>query len=309
MKSGKDRFIDGVKYIHGMGKSELAQHLTGVVASDNNQSIIGKDLSLGSRPDGEDDPKYATNTEKRRALRALLLCQRVYFSELWAVGSLIGGVHRCSYLPANWKTISLAHWSNKTEDQIQEGILTFAITTARVEALAEAADRQPNKSVPPPGLTLTRAEPNFPGLTSCYGSVITWMFRSGLASYRWYMKNFAAYNKDTLREAFGPAKIIWDGGTAFSKTDTLPRVPRGHIVHLYVDNPQRWNGHWLVSLGDGTACGCNNDTEEGAVPNDYSNRCSLDKQFLYGYKHPLDNGTIEKGVAEVIDPREIPGRM
>jgi hypothetical protein len=73
----------------------------------------------------------------------------------------------------------------------------------------------------------------------------------------------------------------------------------------------RWNGHWLVSLGDGYARGCNNDDTDG-TNRLYTNRCSLNNQFLYGYKHALPEGSptpFERGVAEVIDPREIPGRV
>ena len=91
----------------------------------------------------------------------------------------------------------------------------------------------------------------------------------------------------------------------------LPLVPRGHIVHLYVDNPMRWNGHWLISLGDGFAIGCNNDDTDG-TNRAYTPRCSLDNQFRNGYKHPKPPGSIEpfeRGIAEVIDPLEIPGRM
>lgn len=311
MKTAQSRIDDAVHYIHEIGKSALAQHLSVLVAG-GEPSKIGKDLSLGTRPDDEDDPQYADNTRKRNALRALLLCQRVYFSELWAQFTGTGGVQQPqSFLPNNWKADSLTYWGPRNEDEIVEGILTFAITTGRAELLADAADAKPDATQPTPVLTLTRASQPFPGITSCYGSVMVWLFKSGLVSYGWYMKNQGANNKSTLRSAFGPARVIWDGARPFKATDTLATVPRGHIVHLYVDNPIRWNGHWLVSLGDGYARACNNDTTDG-TPNDYSARCSLNNQFINGYKHAATGGApgaMEPGVAEVVNPLEIPGRM
>jgi len=313
MKTGQSRIDDAVDYIYGIGKSELANHiLTTMQAGNASFSSIGKELSLGSRPDNEDDPQYAGNTQKRQALRALLLCQRVYFSNLWAQFIGHGGVRsNQTFLAPDWKTTSLAHWGNCTEQEIGLGIYTFSVTTSDMAKLADAANSIPDQTAPTPDLTLTRAKPNFPGLTSCYGSVMTWMFKSGLVSYRWYMKNQGSNNKATLRDAFGPARVIWKADRAFGDGDHLPFVGRGHIVHLYVDNPLRWNGHWLISKGDGTACACNNDTENGDVQNNYSDHCSLDKQFLFGYKHALEGraGAFEQGVAEVIDPLEIPGRL
>jgi len=125
------------------------------------------------------------------------------------------------------------------------------------------------------------------------------------------MKNQGSNNKATLRDTFGPARVIWAADRPFAATDHLPQVPRGHIVHLYVDNIMRWNGHWLIGNGNGTASACNNDTENGAVHNDYSDHCSLDNQYLFGYKEPMPGqpGVFEQGIAEVIDPIEIPGRL
>lgn len=307
MKTGDERVDDAIDFIFGIGKAELANHLQGIVKLAG-PSKIGKELSLGSRSDGKDDPAYGANTQKRRALRALLLCQRVYFSDLWAEAILVGGVRqRTSFLDPDWKADSLRHWGAQSEAQIVEGILMFAVTTADVSRLADAADQQPSGNHP--DLTLTHLKTPFPGLISCYGAVMTWLLRSGLVSYRWYMRNSGASNKTTLREAFGPASVIWDGGRTFATTDSLPLVPRGHIVHLYVDNPIRWNGHWLVSLGDGYARACNNDDTDG-TNRIYTDRCSLNNQFKNGYKHASTSGVGEEpGVAEVINPAEIPGRI
>jgi hypothetical protein len=311
MKTGQTRIDDSLRYIQKIGKFDLASHLyTTLKSSGLSLSKIDGELSLGSRTDGSKDPGYAANSLKRDAIRALLLCQRTYFNKPWAQIFLIGGAQtEVDLLDKDWKQTSVNYWSARSIGSIDEAIYTFAITTGTVTRLADAATAMPDKSGGTPYLTLRRILSPFPGLTSCYGSVMTWMFKSGLASWRWYVRSSGACNKTSLRAVFGPARTIWAANTPFGDQDTLPDVPRGHIVHLYVDNNERWLGHWLVSNGDGTASGCNNDLEGGTVPNAYCNRCSLDAQFRNGYKHPLVTGGFETGIAEVIDPMSIPNRM
>ena len=60
--------------------SRVGDHVNQVVPQ-GSRKAISAELSLGARPDGEDDPPYGTDPEQRHALRALLLCQKVYFSQ------------------------------------------------------------------------------------------------------------------------------------------------------------------------------------------------------------------------------------
>jgi hypothetical protein len=317
MKTGKSRFDDTVEYIRSIGRQDLADHLVAIVTGGGSPSQIGQELTLGDRSADEDDaPRDAETTRRRRALRALLLCQRVYFSELWAQLIEMGGTRRPrSFLETNWKATSLAHWRTRSTDDIINGIATFCVTQNDASAVAKAAEAGPlDRQASIPDLTLTRDRSPFPGSPAgCYASVMAWLFKGGLVSYRWFMRHQTANNEATLRAAFGPGREIWPANRPFdpSGRDNLPRLPRGQIVHLYVNTPQRWKGHWLVNVGNGMACGCNNDTEGGRVNRDYSNRCSLNSQFYFGYKHPLRGSStrFEQGIAEVIDPFLIPGRL
>lgn len=154
MKTDQGRIDAAIDYIRDMNKIELATHILSTVQSNGGSfSSIGKELSLGSRPDGSDDPKYATNTKKREALRALLLCQRVYLSKLWSETDWIA-------LNRNWKTLSLAQWSNKSEQQIQDGIEAYTIGTSMAGKLADAAQVKPNKDVQHPALRARGSETN-----------------------------------------------------------------------------------------------------------------------------------------------------
>ncbi len=309
MKSGTDRVNDAVNYIFGMGKAELATHVR-TVAAMGNLNGIGNDLSLGARTDNPNQPQYAQNTIKRQALRALLLCQRVYFSDLWAQNIMMGGVvvpHNYLANMGNWKAQSVNHWQNQPTQQIEEAILSFCPTTADIGAAAVAAAGGAPHAGGFPSLTFTRNTMPFPGLTSCYGAVMTWLFQSGLVSYRWFLKNINANDQVTLEAAFGLGQTIWDGTARFMDTDELPNIPRGYVVHLYVDNPQRWNGHWLVSLGNGQGAGCNNDDTDG-TNRPYTAGCSLKNQFLNGYNGTRQDGTPESGKAVMFNPLDIPAR-
>jgi hypothetical protein len=166
-----------------------------------------------------------------------------------------------------------------------------------------------------PILTLTRATSPFPGHKFCYMAVMYWLFRSGIVSYRWMMRNYGGVDPERLNDIFGPGRVLWAGSRAFTARDNFPAVPAGHIVHLYVNEQGALGGHWLVSTGDGHAYGRNNDTEEGRpggpVERPYD-LCNLKNQYLAykeTYQTPRGETKAQQGIAEVIDPFAIPGRI
>lgn len=305
MKTGQSRLDDAIAYISTQVSQELANHVSMTVRA-GNMTAIGKELSLGARTDGADDPAFGANTQQRQALRALLLCQRVYFSDLWWQDTYANGTTAPNNtLPVNWKAQSLHHWRNLPEFKIKDGIRVFATTNRSYATLAAAADGKP-ASPTLPSLSVTRLTQPFPGLISCYGAVMTWLVRSGIASVRWYGKWGGASTKATLTAAFGAGQPVIGPDQTFGPNDAFPAVPLGHIVHLFCDYGNRWNGHWLVSNGDGTASGCNNDVTDG-TPNDYARACSLANQFRNGYRGALpDRPGNWRGQAVVIDPLAIP---
>lgn len=316
MKTGRQRFDETINYLTKISPG-LAQHISSLAGADDDN--IGEELSLG---------KYLLHThaaeQKRHAMRALLLCQRVYLSDIWP--KYFGGpavLQPINSLPADWKSISLRNWDSQSEPQIQEGIKAFTVTTDNISGLQDVAASGHPGTLPAACLTLSRAS-RFGGGPSCYGAVMIWLFRSGLVSYRWYLKYNGANDQASLTAAFGRGRIIWPANNLqfrlvdeFGKTQVgLRGAPPNHIVHLYSETPGRWNGHWLITKAFGGACGCNNDAEKeyGTIykrppaPNDYSNNCTLNGQFCGGYKE-FRNGSYERGVAVLIDPLRIPERM
>lgn len=308
MKFGETRIQDALDYLTNSGFANLANDLQTLLAqqSPSARVTIAKELSLGSRNDDKDEPAYAGNTQQRQAVRALLLCQRVYFSTLWAP------VER---RPANWKSTSFAYWRDKTEIDVQAGISTFTAPSSLARDAADVAEANSNNEFGYYNLSLSRASPNFPINDICYTAVMSWLFRSGLVSYRWMLKHLVPSNENQLRVAFGDGQVIWAPGETFEDGDSLQFVPKGHIVHLFM--PPNFNGHWMISNGDGTATGCNNDEEGGAVNRIYSTSCNLDAQFRLGFAWLYYDGATSlkldvpkkmPGKAVVIDPTLIPGR-
>ncbi|CNH85716.1 Uncharacterised protein [Yersinia thracica] len=233
------------------------------------------------------------------ALMALLTCQFVFNSGLWpsmsGTASVLTPKNR---LPSNWKDLSLRFWKNKAEAQIRDGLRMFISTTNNQDNLANAAQRW-RPSFPDTDDYLAATRQDFAGkrLTpTCYDAVMLWLFKSGLVSLPWLLKYRNANTESALTAAFGRGTVIWNG--AFSPTNRLPMIPRGHIVHIF-EHQLSWNGHWMVSLGNGLAAGVNNNNEDPPVPRDYCTQLNLNKQLL-------DFGG---GTAVVIDPFLIPGRL
>ncbi|MGO9340136.1 MAG: hypothetical protein ACLPY1_21775 [Terracidiphilus sp.] len=331
---GKDwdvRWNATINYLNNnIAEDNLGTHINSIVPQASRKAISGE-LSLGSRPDGEDDPEYANNTRKRDALRALLLCQRVYYSgEFWAKQSEDGqGLHVVpvganALLKSGWKKLSLQHWKNQSEAQIREGIRMFVYNPAATRAdLQAAAFAGPPNGTPLPGnLTLSRLDNYAVGSgVTCYVGVQGWLVKSGLVSMRWFMRNCAPNKQVGCDLVFGAGQEVWNGPI---KDEDKPRLRQvingigaGHVVHIWSPQNYNWNGHWVVTNGDPnkTICGVNNaefnpnESELGVdVQKNYTNNSTLFEQFIDGYGGQLDGKGWKTGVMAVIDPLQMPNR-
>jgi hypothetical protein len=341
---GKDwdkRWRETVAYLDGVTTTGLVgTHINAIVATNKKREEISKQLSLGWRSDGEDDPNFDANTDKRHALRALLLCQRVYYSaDTWAKASDPNGnsetvgMHPEEDLPDDWRRDSLNYWRTRTEGQIQDGIRMFEIVPGATAAdVQRAAYRsRPNHVALPGNLFLSRADTDTVGLgIICYVGVQGWMVRSGVVSMRWFEQNSSPNGKIGCDLLFGQGMLVWDGPITDDKLPEVRRlcrrVPAGHIVHIWSPDNSNWNGHWVVSNGDGTICGVNNSeilpekAERGQkVLKDYTNMSTLFEQFA-GYSNKdiryddrtekyVDTGGRTRARMAVFDPMQIPNRI
>jgi hypothetical protein len=278
----------------------LGEHIETVVIQ-GLRAEISKELSFGFRGDGKDDAGYDTKTNKRHALRGLLLCQRVYYSDMWAKQSSEGpGIRMEKFdhgLPANWKTTSLTFWSGKTELEIRQGIAMFApVNGASYGDLQAAAHAgAPNGVALPGNLTLSRNDHDTVGFgVICYVGVQGWLVKSGIISMRWFMKNVSPNKELGCDLIFGQGLTVWNGPFRPELGHTVPPIAPGYIVHIWSRQHDNWNGHWVVTNGNGTICGVNNGEILTAIPpvrKNYTNHSTLLEQFVdYGAQQKVLGG-------------------
>jgi len=299
-KAAQDRINDTLDYIRNNVSAGLALEMNGLIGA--NAGPISEEISLGARFTAlQSAATTATETQQRRALRALMLCQRIYFSDLWPclIGVMAAPV-AINRLPTNWAEQSRSFWENRSEGDIRAALQMYIATTDNPDMAANAAIAGQPSMPAAPYLTQTRA--SFTGgsaVSTCYDAVMVWLFKSGLVSLRWLLKHRSANTEQTLTDAFGRGNEIWRGD--FTAADNLPVVPRGHIVHIYEDPAISWRGHWMISTGNGQSAGCNNNKEVPPVNPTYCPQLTLDKQFL--------DYTGNRRAAIVINPSLIPGRL
>jgi hypothetical protein len=255
---------------------------------------VSEDLSLKAG-----DPQ---SPDKRKALRALLLCQRVYFSDWWGGRTKNEVWAKFDAILANpgWKRMSLAHWKGRSEKEIREGIAMFWPVQAATRVLFAAAGRRgPPNGVGSIGanVTLSRSDTLCVGeVSTCYNGVTAWLLMSGVVSLRWYMKDTSPAGKNSCDQLFGVGVETWDSSTQYLPTDNPPDVDEGKIIHMYAEQNNNWNGHWVVCNGDdpATICGVNNAHMDddlygdddvhhqgvGVVLKDYTRKATLHRQFL-----------------------------
>lgn len=286
-KLADNRLSDTIDYLKAVDLW-LANHLEDTLRTNNLQgNSIVSDAEIGSEiislKGQSNSLRYlqkSNNENQRRALRALLLCQQVYLSNIWT--------DRNPPLTPGWKDISLRHWRWRTEGEICEGIKVYALGNPKVTELADAAKTY-NRSKPPHIIDyiLTRESSMFPSSKSCYGQVALWLFLAGFVSQRWN-KAFRPNRKIAVPETeqtfsvFGKSEweIKWDEPESI-RVQKIAQIPRGYFIWMRTD--KRIGGHWMVCDGNGYGWGYNNAAldpgeGEGMVDNNHC-RCKIKRQF------------------------------
>ncbi len=337
-KAWGKRWTETLAYLDGVTATGLVgTHIASLVTSDAKKEELSKELSLGWRSDGEDDPGFDAKTDKRHALRALLLCQRFYYggdtwakcSEAFGNSETVGVYATDQDLYKDWKKLSLNHWKTKTEREIQQGIRMFEIVPgARAIDVQQAAYKsKPNQVALPGNLEISRDDTDTVGMgIICYVGVQGWLVRSGVVSMRWFEQNSSPNGKVGCDLLFGHGNLVWDKPIAATDHRDLKRVCRavqaGYVVHIWSPANNNWNGHWVIANGDGTICGVNNGEilpENSAsgrgVKKEYTNFSTLYEQFV-GYSNEWTDSSSGKDVKKrtracmaVFDPMTLPNRI
>lgn len=339
-KTSATRWSDTITYLNTkfpLARPLLGEHIESLVPAGATRDGIAQELSLEFKGGQRNTfPAHLSSKDKRHALRALLLCQRVYFSTIWAKRTS----NRTEYNPdafalaGNWKTLSINHWGFKTEQQVLSGIGMFAVVpSATARDVARVAREGPPNGQPPEiagNLYLSRTDNEAKGAAeTCYRGVLAWLLRSGVVSLRWFMLDTAPNGEIACNRLFGTGQEIWAPDQHFEDTSVLPQVEEGFLVHMWIKKMgiAGWNGHWVVSNGDGTVCGVNNGevrkTDE-TVLKAYTKNGKLRSQFegyggyimtqrlnSKGFLEDIPKEPLEWADATMVkfDPMTLPNRM
>lgn len=292
-KNDMTRWDDTIKYLNDnfpQAEPRIGDHINLIIIGVR-RGEISKQLALGSMKGVH--KKSNENKNVRQALRGLLLCQRIYFSDDWAKANFVGGKAPVFFtaLDANWKELSLNIWGMRSEFHILDAISMFAndsnATAADVSRMAKLG--APTGEAPAIAGNLKAARSTFQvtgAAETCYRGVLGWLLKSGIVSFRWFMQNAAPTGQIALDELFVQGEEVWSPKVPFTDLSVLPEVEEGWVVHMWNENTglAGWNGHWVISNGDGTFCGVNNG-EVVAGPGQiqvikkYSNNGTLRGQF------------------------------
>ncbi len=126
---------------------------------------------------------------RRRALRSLILCQRVFLSELYLNASMLPNI------PGGFPGATISHWSSKSENEMIRGIEMYARrANADGADLRAAAQNGPVHNLQIEGIVhkVTRESDPFPVDPTCYRAVQSWLLKSGFITLQWYLKNIIA---------------------------------------------------------------------------------------------------------------------
>ncbi|MCV2355965.1 hypothetical protein LNV09_17625 [Paucibacter sp. B2R-40] len=338
-KNKLTRWNDTIRYLNDSfptAAPRIGDHINTIVSDNPTRESISEQLALGSA--NRVHKNTDANKNARHALRGLLLCQRIYFSEKWANSNFVGEpvAVPLSALDANWRTLSLNTWGMRSEASILDAIAMFAtvpnVSASDVSVVAKLGPPTGLRPAIAGNLEACRSTFEVTGAAeTCYRGVLGWLLKSGLVSFRWFMQNAAPTGEASLKALFGDGEVVWTSDQIFVDGSVLPDVEAGYIVHMWNENtgPAGWNGHWVISNGDGTFCGVNNGEVKAGlgrvqVLKNYSNNGTLRSQFegYGGYEMKEVKGSggfltlVEKTPREAtkgkmvkFNPLNLPGRM
>jgi len=226
------RFTEAVAYLRGISAA-LANDITMQAGGRGDQ--LGASISL----EGAGFWKAGHgNKAQHAAVRALMLCQRVYLTPPYTTFKLSSDID-----------IVKTTFHVKSEEQIKQAILCYLPTAnPTLEGFAKAAEAIKNPVGAFNWETRTRTDQSLGPNPVCFNAVKLWLFNSGFVSLRWMASKGQAIDANQANTHLGDGKVI--------RKDELLNIPRGHMFNFH-DAINKAVCHWGVSLGGGWAAGSN----------------------------------------------------
>jgi hypothetical protein len=236
MTTNTDRFHDSMRYLMTYFPI-LAMEVDEALRGNINDEAAGALISLhGDHVAGSDD--------KRRALRALLLCQRAFLNGPYSAGA-DGGPFIYNNVPRS--PIAEYRWS--FESTVREAISCYQrrLHPTRHDLARDAeAIRAPQGGLT--WETLRRSTTPFPAMPVCFDALKMLLFKSGFVSIRWLARTGPTMTAQTVNAILGQGVVVSEAALATMQPGYLFNFHRAGDMAVC---------HWGVSLGRGKAAGAN----------------------------------------------------
>jgi hypothetical protein len=244
-RTGLERYNDSMDYINEKISTALYIRLGGA-ANALDKSALGDAISLSGASYWRHGSK-----DQHRAVRALLLCQKVFLNPPYAKDQL--GQPFTYYGDAGEvKTLYL----KQTEAVVQNALKCYAPkATANRQDLIDAASDQRADNSNLDFMTLTREIDPFPRMQICFDAVRMWLFKSGFVSIAWLANRGTQMVAQTANDMLG-------NGVKVTLND-LATFPAGYMFNFHRKGDKAVC-HWGISLGGGWGVAANTSSTAGS---------------------------------------------
>ena len=285
-RTDQQRFDEAIEYL---------KQIKPLLAADVKRKIGAKALEAGKEISLEGHGYALVGSQgQHMAVRALLLCQTAYLTEVYS-----GAAH----------VDTKKYFHYKLESTVRDaigGYLRNAHATSK--DLADAAERV--KVLSPPCSLYTLARDNNLDLGNspiCYNAVKMWLFKVGFVSLRWLARN------DVFNMSAYTANAILGDGTVRDEAE-MWQIPAGHIFNFH-QPANKWVCHWGVVIGHGDAIATNTQAAWlgakvvfKAGGSEYGKFRLRDAYDVCKSKYAPDKVHINPITIRDIDPANVPNR-
>lgn len=186
------------------------------------------------------------------AVRALILCQKVFLYPPWAKGAAGWDMVYVGDEGPDW---AKTHFLKKTEEEVKAALRAYFMPTPGTRpGLVEAARNSADASTLYYA-KLTRETSPFPGMQICFDAVRMWLFKAGFVSIPWLTKFGMQITAQTANQMLGDGEVVHE--------NVLQNFPAGYIFNFHREGDKSVC-HWGIGLGGRNAVGANTTAKAGS---------------------------------------------
>lgn len=245
MTANTDRYDATLDYINRFVHTGLVEVIKRAAQQANlTPESLGGLLSLKGHGYGNNLLGQGGTQDQHRAVRALLLCQRLFLQGPYAKNK-----ENQDFNYNAKPDLPKTHFKGKTEFEVKKAINCYmTLPSPSCGDLAKAAESMDSTNDPVPFETLTRDSNPFPLTLICFDALRYWLFRAGFTSMRWLSSTSPDLTAQRANDTLGYGTVV--------QPENIDTIPRGYIWNFH-DPRAKAVCHWGVSLGGGVAAAAN----------------------------------------------------